>query len=249
MRLTRPLKTGAALDAPESKRAYNARLFTEVAPRYDQITRLLSFRRDALWKGDLIARLPAGPAPRCLDIACGTGDLAGLLRNRYPDARITGVDLTDSMLALARQRHAKHRIEFVQGDMGHLEADDGSVDILTGGYALRNAPDLLCFLSEVHRVLRPGGIAAFLDFSKPDSRVRAAVHCLLLKIWGGFWGLAFHRNPHVYGYIADSLQRFPARTRLREYFRTSRLICREGFPRFFGLVEILIVEKACGGGP
>jgi demethylmenaquinone methyltransferase/2-methoxy-6-polyprenyl-1,4-benzoquinol methylase len=244
------LKVGPALEAPDSKRSYNERLFTEVAPRYDRITRLLSFGRDAAWKRDLVARLQARTAPRCLDVACGTGDLAGLLRNRYPDARITGVDLTEPMLALARQRHANGRIEFVRGDMGRLEAADGSVDIVTGGYALRNAPDLPSFLKEVRRVLRPGGIAAFLDFSKPDSPVRAALDHFLLKLWGGLWGLAFHRDPHVYGYIADSLRQFPTRQGLRQAFRDAGLTVREGLPRFFGMIEILLAEKAGeGGGP
>lgn len=249
MHATPGFKAGNALATPDRKRAYNERVFTEIAPRYDRITRLLSFRRDASWKKDLIARLPARASPRCLDVACGTGDLAALLRNRYPEARITGVDLTESMLVLARRRHAGARIEFVRGDMGHLPAADGSVDILTGGYALRNAPDLPAFLREARRVLRPDGIAAFLDFSKPDSRVRAALDHALLKLWGGFWGLAFHRDPHVYGYIADSLRRFPARRGLRPVFQAAGLTIREGLPRFFGMIEIIVAEKAGGASP
>lgn len=244
METPRNLKVGAALDEPDLKRAYNERLFTEVAPQYDRITRILSFGRDAAWKRVLVARLPALAAPRCVDVACGTGDLAALLRDRYPAARITGIDLTESMLALARERHAGRRIEFEQGDMSRLPDGDGSVDILTGGYALRNAPDLPAFLREARRVLKPGGVAAFLDFSKSDSRARAALDHFLLKIWGGFWGLAFHRDPHVYGYIADSLDRFPARRRLREVFSAAGLTVREGRPRFFGMIEILLADKA-----
>jgi demethylmenaquinone methyltransferase/2-methoxy-6-polyprenyl-1,4-benzoquinol methylase len=243
MRIKDSLRVGGALDSAAGKRDYNERLFTEVAPRYDRITRLLSFGRDAVWKRDLIARLPTNGVLRCVDVACGTGDLTSLLRNRYPDARITGVDLTESMLLLARQRHAGLDIEFIQGDMGRMELEDESVDLLTGGYALRNAPDLAVFLKEVRRVLRPGGSAAFLDFSKSNFPVRAALDHALLKIWGGFWGLVFHRDPHVYGYIADSLRRFPARSGLRHVFRSAGLTIREGLPRFFGMIEILLVRK------
>lgn len=236
-------RVGKALEAPESKREYNERLFTEVAPRYDHITRLLSFGRDALWKRDLIARLPANNVARCVDVACGTGDLTALLRDRYPGARITGVDLTESMLVLARRRHADRDIEFIRGDMGRMELEDESVDLLTGGYALRNAPDLAAFLLEVRRVLRPGGTAAFLDFSKSDFRWRAGLDHALLKIWGGVWGCVFHRDPHVYGYIADSLRRFPARATLRREFQGAGLTVRDGLPRFMGMIEILWVRK------
>lgn len=243
MRRKDTLKVGAALDAPGSKRDYNERLFTEIAPRYDRITRLLSFGRDAFWKRDLVAGLPHESVERGVDVACGTGDLTALLRDRYPEARIMGVDLTESMLRLARQRHIGRELEFVRGDMARLPMADGSVDVLTGGYALRNAPDLAAFLGEVRRVLRPGGTAAFLDFSKSDSAWRAELDHTLLKIWGGFWGWGFHRDPHVYGYIADSLRRYPSRQALCGVFRAAGLDVREQSPRFFGMVEILRIQR------
>ena len=83
---------------------YNTQLFAEVAPRYDFITRALSFGRDRAWKRDLIAALPDTAAPVCLDLACGTGDLAQALARRYPGATVVGLDLTASMLDLAVQR-------------------------------------------------------------------------------------------------------------------------------------------------
>lgn len=247
MSSARGLHPDGALREPAGKRDYNRRLFTVVAPRYDRITRLLSFGRDAAWKRELVRRLPPGGAARCLDVACGTGDLALLLRERYPGAAVTGLDLTESMLALARRRAEGRNIEYLEGDMGRLPVGDGSVDILTGGYALRNAPDLPAFLREVVRALRPGGTAAFLDFSRPASPARAALHLAALRAWGGAWGLLFHGNPHVYGYLADSLRLFPSRTDLREVFREAGLEIREGATRFLGMVELLVARKRGAG--
>ena len=99
--------------------------------------------------------------------------------------------------------------------MHALPLPDASIDILTGGYALRNAPDLDRALAEITRVVKPGGHAAFLDFSKP-ANARAQRRCLwLLAAWGGFWGWLLHGNPEVYRYIAASLQRYPDRDALR----------------------------------
>ena len=238
------LKIGDALKTPDRKRAYNLRLFTEVAPRYDFINRVLSFGRDASWKEKLIAFLPAVSAPRCLDAACGTGDLARLLLNRFPDAHITAVDLTPTMLDIARRRHRGTSIHFVQGDMARLDIPDEHLDLLTGGYALRNAPDLNVFLLEIHRVLKPGGTAAFLDFSRPDSTWMAAIYFALLKFWGGFWGILLHRDPHVYGYIAESLERFPSRSDLHATFKRNGFILKRTRRFFAGVVEIIVMEKA-----
>ena len=86
-----------------AKQALNQALFTEVAPRYDFITRALSLGRDASWKRRLVAGLPDRRFAFCVDLACGTGDLTRLLAARFPDGRVCGMDLTPAMLDLARR--------------------------------------------------------------------------------------------------------------------------------------------------
>lgn len=127
-------------------------------------------------------------APVCLDVACGTGDVARLLASRYPDGEIHGLDLTPAMIEIARRRDESGSIHFAVGDMGRLDFPDASADLITGSYAIRNAPDLDSTLAEFARVLRPGGCAAFLDFSKPAGCFRQAIQSHLLRLWGGFWG-------------------------------------------------------------
>jgi demethylmenaquinone methyltransferase/2-methoxy-6-polyprenyl-1,4-benzoquinol methylase len=237
------LKIGDHLENAETKKHYNERLFCEVAPRYDFITRALSFGRDAAWKRTLVSLLPAHESPVCVDLACGTGDLTFLLASKYPAGNIVGLDITEPMLDIARDRNAHANVSFVNQDMRSIETPSESVDIVTGGYALRNAPDLGTVIDEISRVLKPGGIAAFLDFSKPEAKIPQSMEYWGLKTWTGLWGVLLHRNHEVYSYIAESLQRFPDREHLRNMFQ------REGFSivdfrRFFGgIMELLVVQK------
>jgi len=242
------LRLKGDLDSPGTKRDYNRRLFTVVAPRYDFVNRLLSFGCDRRWKRALVRLLPDAAAPVCVDAACGTGDLAEQLRKRFPLADITGVDLTEAMLVRAGERLAGANVKLVLGDMCRLDAGDGSVDILTGGYALRNAPDLGAFLAEARRVLKPGGVAAFLDLRRPDNRWLASAQTFLLRVWGGFWGFVFHRDPHAYLYLAESLSRYPRATELRALFERTGFRIEQVRHPLFGLAEILVVRKPASAG-
>ena len=232
------------LHSPDAKREYNERHFSEAAPEYDRATRLLSLGRDAAWKCQLIKALPELTAPHCLDLACGTGDICFLLAERFHDAQIEGLDLTAEMLLLAEIRNSfDERVRFVLGDMGALPQVDASVDLVTGSYALRNAPDLERALQEINRVLRPGGYAAFLDFSKPDSAFLQALQFRLLKFWGSFCGWWFHRNPAVHGYISESLRDFLPRSELNTLLDTKGFTRLKAKRFYGGIVELFVIQK------
>ncbi len=224
------------------KRQLNEVLFTTVAPRYDRITRLLSLGRDQAWKRRLVSDLPNDlPAPVCLDLACGTGDLTQRLTEKYPHGHIIGLDLTTPMLDRARAR--VKQAEFRCGDMACTGLQSGSVDLITGGYALRNAGDLSEALAESFRLLKPGGRADFLDFAKPPGRVAQRLVTLLLRVWGGLWGLLLHGNPDVYGYIADSLEAFPDRLRFQDSLTAAGFHVAATHRFLGGLVEWVTVLK------
>ncbi len=240
------------LSRPEQKRAYMRHLFAVVAPSYDAATRRLSFWSDQRWKRLMVEALPPAeelPSPAALaalDLACGTGDLCFALAERYPSATITGLDLAEEMLVIARRRAAaggRPSIRFINGDMAHLPFPAESVHLVTGGYALRNAPDLQQALLEVYRVLRPGGSATFLDFSAPDFRPTRAVRLFLLTVWGRIWGRVLHRDPEVYAYISRSLRHYPSDSALIQ------LMGRMGFADivsrslFGGFVSIIWMRK------
>jgi len=165
-----------------------------------------------------------------------------LLANRYPHGAVTGIDLTQSMLDMAKQRSMPTNVLFTQGGMCDTGIETGSVDIVTGSYALRNAPDLKKALAEVRRILKPSGVAAFLDFSKPSSQSLQFGEYWLLKCWGSFWGLVLHKNHEVYAYIAESLATFPDRTQLRACISKCGFTIISERRFYLGILEMLVLE-------
>lgn len=233
-----------AFSDPITKRRLNQSLFSIVAPRYAMITRGLSFFRDHAWKKRLVGSLSAlGAGSVVIDLATGPGDIARMVAQKYPQARIVGCDLTIAMLRSAPPGGAPGNTLFSNQDMAALGVKPASADCITGAYALRNAPDLALTLAECRRVLKTHGTAAFLDFSKSPSFLPAFMQITVLKAWGGLWGLLLHGKPWVYGYIGDSLQHFPNRPELRAAFKKAGFIVE--FSRLFmmGMIELIVVRK------
>ena len=233
------------LDVPHEKKNFNRELFREVAPRYGRITGALSLGRDRSWKRDLVDRLPdVAPKSLLVDLACGTGDLCERLGRRYPGAAVVGIDQNPEMLAIAKERLRHHpNITLLQGDIQSLPVESGSATLVTGGYAVRNAPHLRDTLREVHRVLAKEGIAAFLDFSKPPPGIAQRSELALLKLWGSLFGVLFHRNPEVYGYIAKSLSHFPDRLELTRLLDDAGLHTFDTRYPFMGFLELRWTRK------
>ncbi len=151
----------------------------------------------------------AGPGTSVLDLACGTGDIAFAVAES--GAQVTGLDLTFRMLELARRKpeSARFAVRFLAGDMTALPFSDGSFAVVTSGYGLRNVPDLRTSLSEIHRILTPGGLFLSLDFNKPENELIRFVYLTYLTIVGSALGLVLHRDPDTYRYIPESIRRYP----------------------------------------
>lgn len=228
---------------PEKKKKFNKELFNVVAPKYDQVTRWLSFGRDRAWKRKMLKVMPGEGISNVLDLACGTGDITQGLLKRYPQAYIWGLDLNEAMLKIARKRIPLGQVQFLLKDMNQTGFETGSLDLVTGSYALRNAPDIGAALFEVYRVLKKGGKAYFLDFSKSPWKIVAFLQLKMLYFWGSLWGWLLHRNKDIYAYLSESLAFFPDRGKLHQ-------LCLEvGFKSvsskkfFFGFIELLVLEK------
>lgn len=237
------LKARDFLHHPETKKLYNELHFAEAAPRYDVATRAMSLFRDASWKALLVRSLPEVHDPSCVDIACGTGDVAFLLAQRYPEGRIAGLDIAEPMLRVARERNRFGNVRFLRQDMCEMDFPGESVDIVTGSYALRNAPELRRALGEIRRILKPGGTAAFLDFSKPRAACFRIPQRVLLRTWCGFWGLILHGSHEVHGYIAESLAAFPERSDLLSLFGEHGFSPVSSKRFFLGITELLVFRR------
>ncbi|MDX2379625.1 MAG: ubiquinone/menaquinone biosynthesis methyltransferase [Acidimicrobiia bacterium] len=154
----------AQLPEGDEKVAAVRDMFDAIAPRYDRLNRIISFRLDVRWRKRAVSDLALPVGSRVLDLASGTGDLCiDLAANGL---RPLSMDLSYGMLAADRSG-----VPRVQADILHLPVPDGTVDGVTCGFALRNLADLPEFFAELARVLRPEGRIALLDVGIPDNRV------------------------------------------------------------------------------
>lgn len=231
------------LAQPDKKRTYNKVLFSEVSRRYFFATRILSLFRDNAWKRFTVKRLPVTINGTVLDIATGTGDIATLAAQRWPGCPIIGCDLSLDMMSYI-PKLAGRKILLCSQDMTTLGIRSSSISVITAGYALRNAPDLHCTIAECFRALKPGGSAAFLDFSRSPNTILFWFQYRVLRFWGGLWGLILHGNPAVYAYLAESLRLFPDRNTLNFMLIQAGFDNVTSYRRMFGLIEIIIAQKA-----
>lgn len=146
------------------------RMFAAIARSYDLNNRLHSFGRDQAWRRHAVRAADVRPGDAVLDVACGTGDLT-LLFARTGAGRVVGLDFTPEMLDLARAKGARvapsGAPEFIRGDAQNLPFDDGSFDIVSIAFGIRNVQRTERAVEEFARVLRPGGRLVILEFGRP----------------------------------------------------------------------------------
>ena len=197
-----------ALSTPKAKGAYVRRLFDVIADRYDLITVLLSYGQDRRWKRRL-ASMSAIPTGVVLDLACGTGDIAFEMARR--GGRVVALDITQRMIEIARSKARSLDVHatLLVGDMAALPFGDGSFDVVTTGYGLRNVPDLETALNEIHRVLKPDGHLLSLDFNRPANGLVRSLYLGYLTAVGSVLGPVLHGDPDTYRYIPESIRRYP----------------------------------------
>ncbi len=202
------------ISSEEKKQSYVNQMFATIAPRYDLVTKLLSFGRDQQWKRRLVQMASIEPQHEVLDLACGTGDIAFLVAPLISTGRIVGVDITPGMIDIARRKvkSAETRVHFELGDISSLKFSDASFDRITVGYGVRNVPDIPRLLAEVFRLLKPGGKFLSLDFGKPENILYCRAYLLYLGLVGSTLGWLLHRNPDVYRYISESIKLYPGQS-------------------------------------
>ena len=206
-------------------------LFATIAPRYDLINDLQSFGLHRAWKRRLIQLAEVRPGMRALDVCCGTGDVAFALADA--GAQVTGADFSAPMLEVARQRQSRkprssrgnEALTFVEADALHLPLPSENFDIVTIAYGLRNLADFRAGLTEMLRVLKPGGKLLILDFGKPDFAPWRTTYFTYLKLFVPVFGKIFCGNSATHAYILESLKKYPAQRGIAAML--TELGCRE----------------------
>lgn len=219
-------------------------LFDRIAPHYDSLNDGLSLGLHRIWKKMAVKWCAPPQGGTCLDVCCGSGDLARLLAEAVgATGQVYGLDFAAAQLAIARQRTpANAPITWLEGDALALPFDDNQFDGITMGYGLRNVVDIPGALQELYRVLKPGARVAILDFNRPTHPALQAfqrwyLDTLVVPIASQF-GLR-----DDYAYIFPSLERFPTGPEQRELARQAGFGDGVHYAIAHGLMGVLVATK------
>ena len=195
-------------------------MFDRIARRYDFLNHLFSFHIDKIWRCKAVNELCGLPLDHVLDVATGTADLAIAIQKQLHPAHVTGVDISEGMMTIGRQKIAKkglkQQISLMYGDSEALHFDDHTFDAVTVAFGVRNFKCPEKGLDEMFRVLKPGGKMVVLEFSIPENRIfRSVFHFYFFRIIP-FVGRLASKDAHAYAYLPDSVQSFPYGTKFKE---------------------------------
>ncbi len=189
------------------------RMFSALVPWYDFLNRLLSLRQDVRWRRRLAAGLPGWPSPIVLDLAAGTMDVALELARRYPNAKLVAADFSHPMLCRGREKWGccqnTASLGLVAADAFKLPFRQAVFQAVSLSFGIRNMTPREVALTEIHRVLQPGGWLAVLEFGPPVHRPLARLYNLYLHNLLPWLGRLLSRQAFAYQYLAASIQGFP----------------------------------------
>ncbi|MCE5315284.1 MAG: bifunctional demethylmenaquinone methyltransferase/2-methoxy-6-polyprenyl-1,4-benzoquinol methylase UbiE [Armatimonadota bacterium] len=231
----------------QGKETYVKNLFSSIAPKYDLLNSVLSLTRHKAWRRFAVSKSGLEPGRHALDVCCGTGDFAFELARRVgPDGSVVGVDFSSPMIEIARQKAicaGLGNVDFIEANACALPFADNSFDCVTVGFGLRNVADLKLAVSEMTRVVKPGGRIVNLEISQ----VRSPLLSLPWKLY--FYGLTprtaslFHARRGAYEYLPESVRRFMSREELAREMESCGLRDVHFHDLMFGAVCVHIGTK------
>lgn len=229
----------------------NRRMFDQIAPRYDLLNRLMSLGMDRYWRRRAIRTLlPGEAAGRVLDIGCGTGDVSLDLLRRHAAVTVTGIDLSEAMLALAKAKATRaglaSRVSFQTGDATALAFEPETFDGIICAFCYRNIAHRAQALSEMKRVLRPGGRLVILELTVPATRLMRLAHRLYTATIVKLLGRCLSSGS-AYDYLAASIAHFPRPPQVIEAIRQAGFQNAEWRALGGGAVSILAGHTPTGG--
>ena len=234
-------------DNKSSKKEQVAQMFNNIARHYDFLNHFLSLGIDKIWRKKAIKCLKdISPNPVILDVASGTGDLAIAALKLNPE-KVIGIDISEEMLNVGikkiRRKGYQDTIELKKGDSENLEFENDFFEGITVAFGVRNFENLNKGLSEMHRVLKPGGKAVILEFSKPKVFPVKQIYNFYFKAILPLVGKIISKDNSAYTYLPESVNRFPERDLfINELEKVGFRNCTF-MPLSFGIASIYVAVK------
>ena len=195
-------------------------VFQNISQKYDRLNNIISFEQHKVWRKHVMSTMNVQKGSKALDVCCGTADWTIALSEAVGSkGQVTGLYFSENMLEVGKQKTATlENIQLVHGDAMNLPFDDNSFDYVTIGFGLRNVPDYLSALKEMHRVLKPGGMVVCLETSQPTLPLFKQIYSLYFKFVMTIFGKMFAKSKEEYEWLQQSTFNFPDKQTLKGLF-------------------------------
>ncbi|MFO7657065.1 MAG: bifunctional demethylmenaquinone methyltransferase/2-methoxy-6-polyprenyl-1,4-benzoquinol methylase UbiE [Bacteroidales bacterium] len=235
-------------DNQESKKTQVKAMFNKIAHRYDFLNHFLSAGIDRYWRKKALRFLKDKDHAGILDVATGTGDFAIQAYKMLQPDMVTGIDISEKMLAYGKQKIAKKlpgaKISLITGDSEDLEFNDHTFDAVTVAFGVRNFENPEKGLSEINRVLKPGGWLVILEFSNPGKFPVKQLFGMYFKYLLPFIGTLVSTDTKAYRYLPESVTQFPEGENLVRMLEKAAFTNCRFEPLTFGIATIYTAQKS-----
>ncbi|MFD0862703.1 bifunctional demethylmenaquinone methyltransferase/2-methoxy-6-polyprenyl-1,4-benzoquinol methylase UbiE [Sungkyunkwania multivorans] len=233
-------------DSELGKKEQVQKMFDTISDKYDGLNRVISFGIDIKWRKKVVKLVERTRPKTILDIATGTGDLAINLAKTGAE-KIVGLDISPGMLKVGKKKVEEKGltdlVDMIIGDSEALPFDDDSFDAITVAFGVRNFETLEKGLSEIYRVLNPGGIFIVLETSVPTKTPYKQGYAFYTKFILPAIGKLFSKDRDAYGYLSESAATFPYGERFNNILQKIGFINVENRPQTFGVATIYTASK------
>ncbi|MEH7331382.1 demethylmenaquinone methyltransferase [Neobacillus drentensis] len=206
----------------QSKEQRVHHVFEKISDSYDKMNSVISFQQHIKWRQDTMKKMNVQPGSKALDVCCGTADWTIALAEAVgPSGEVTGLDFSQNMLNVGIEKVKQlklNQVKLIHGNAMELPFEDDSFDYVTIGFGLRNVPDYLQVLKEMHRVVKPGGIAVCLETSQPTLIGYRQLFYFYFRFIMPVFGKLFAKSYKEYSWLQESARDFPGMKELARMF-------------------------------
>ena len=233
-------------DSNKGKKEQVAQMFDTISRNYDDLNRVISFGIDVKWRKKVIQIIGETNPKQLLDIATGTGDLAIMMAGLNPD-RVVGLDISSGMLEVGKQKIRKANlsdtIEMIVGDSENMPFENNTFDAITVSFGVRNFANLDKGLTEIRRVLKPGGKLVILETSVPTKFPFKQGYRFHTTVLLPIIGKLFSKDKVAYSYLSESANSFPFGEKFNNILLKNGFTTAINKPVTFGVASIYIATK------
>ena len=233
-------------DSDKGKKEQVAQMFDTISTNYDDLNRVISFGIDIKWRKKVVEIIGKTNPKQILDIATGTGDLAIMMAGLNPD-RVVGLDISSGMLEVGKEKigkqHLSDTIDMIVGDSENMPFDDNTFDAITVSFGVRNFANLDKGLTEIRRVLKPGGTLVILETSVPTKFPYKQGYRFHTAVILPIIGKLFSKDKVAYSYLSESANSFPFGEKFNNILLKNGFTTAVDKPVTFGVASIYIATK------